>query len=229
MIITGILDFNSDTIQNGEDAQCYKTFKNQPISNQSAICLGHILSTNKVKYAMVEVDKSFDRKLFSRYLKELESCKYQYVIVIIKDVNHYVNELIKIKFDILIMGVDNEEMLSGLPEDCLNQLVLALNKNGYIILNADYTLILNAVRGIQCQFITVGYNSKASITTSSIGDFIENEFFLCSLQRNITSLSGKIILPQEIKSKSLPSFRDNVYTQLVVVAFALITELKLDW
>ena len=66
-------------------------------------------------------------------------------------------------------------------------------------MNSDIEKPLKIVENIDITIITYGFNSKATITASSVN---ENEILLC-IQRNILNLNKKLIEPQEI----------NIYTK----------------
>ena len=49
------------------------------------------------------------------------------------------------------------------------------------------------ITGIKCPTVTYGFNSKASITTSSIGDTVSEDNVICYLQRTISANNGLMI------------------------------------
>jgi len=65
----------------------------------------------------------------------------------------------------------------------------------YLIINSDIENNLNLLKDIKATVITYGFNSKATITASSVE---EDEILLC-VQRSIKTKNGKDIEPQEIK------------------------------
>lgn len=70
-----------------------------------------------------------------------------------------------------------------------------LEKATYLIVNSDIEENLNLLKDIKATVITYGFNSKATITASSVG---EEEMMLC-IQRTLQDKNGKNIEPQEIK------------------------------
>lgn len=91
-----------------------------------------------------------------------------------------------IKFETVIIArkFKNMELLKEL-----------LKKVKYIIINSDIDTNLQSLDNIQAVVLTYGFNSKATITASSVK---EDEILLC-IQRNIETKNGETIEPQEIK------------------------------
>lgn len=65
----------------------------------------------------------------------------------------------------------------------------------YLIINSDIEENLKLLENIKATVITYGFNSKATITASSVG---EDEIIIC-VQRTIKNKSGNNIELQEIK------------------------------
>ena len=70
-----------------------------------------------------------------------------------------------------------------------------LEKATYLVINSDIYSNLNLFENIKATVITYGFNSKATITASSVN---EEEMMLC-IQSTLQDNSNKIIEPQEIK------------------------------
>lgn len=66
----------------------------------------------------------------------------------------------------------------------------------YLIVNADMEKGLDIINNMKLNVITFGFNSKSTITTSSV----EDNFLIC-LQRKIVNVDKEIIEPQEIEVK----------------------------
>ena len=62
-------------------------------------------------------------------------------------------------------------------------------------MNTDIKENIELLENLTLNLITYGFNSKATITTSSV----EEQKMLICLQRGIKNLQGKIIEPQEIE------------------------------
>ncbi len=64
----------------------------------------------------------------------------------------------------------------------------------YLIVNSDIEANLNILDNLEVKVVTYGFNSKATITASSVTD----EDMLICVQRSIEDINGKEIEPQEI-------------------------------
>ena len=91
-----------------------------------------------------------------------------------------------IKFETIIIDrkFKNSEILKKILENAT-----------YVIINADIKNNLSILENIKATVLTYGFNSKATITVSSVED---EEIILC-LQRILQTKSGKNIEPQEIR------------------------------
>lgn len=91
-----------------------------------------------------------------------------------------------IKFETIILArqFKNVEMLRKI-----------LKNATYVIVNSDIESNLQLLENIKATVITYGFNSKATITASSVG---EEEMMLC-IQRTLQDKNGKNIEPQELK------------------------------
>ena len=65
----------------------------------------------------------------------------------------------------------------------------------YLIINSDLEKNLELLENVKATVITYGFNSKATITASSVE---EDEILLC-IQRAIEDKNGNVVEPQEIK------------------------------
>lgn len=97
-----------------------------------------------------------------------------------------VENIKNIKFETIILArqFKNVEMLRKI-----------LKSATYVIVNSDIESNLQLLENIKATVITYGFNSKATITASSVG---EEEMMLC-IQRTWQDKMGKNIEPQEIK------------------------------
>lgn len=91
-----------------------------------------------------------------------------------------------------------------------------LKNTKYLIVNSDIISNLNILDNLQITVITYGFNSKATITASSVD---EEEVLVC-IQRNIVNNQGKSIEPQEIKMK----IEKDVNCAMAISAILLIHE-----
>lgn len=91
-----------------------------------------------------------------------------------------------IKFETVIIAREfkKQELLKKILEDAT-----------YLIINSDIENNLNILENIKATVITYGFNSKATITASSVS---EEDMMLC-IQRTLENKNGKSIEPQEVK------------------------------
>lgn len=75
----------------------------------------------------------------------------------------------------------------------------------YLIMNSDIKSNLNLVKDMDLIVITYGFNSKATITASSV----EDEGLLLCVQRDIEDINGNIIEEQEINIDKDENCDDN--------------------
>lgn len=115
-----------------------------------------------------------------------------------------------------LKSVINEEQLLFFNEDCIenlknikfetvligkevkknqNELRAIAQKADNLIFNTDIKNNLNLLNDLSLKLITYGFNSKATITTSSVD---ENRIMIC-LQRNVQNITGEILEAQEIE------------------------------
>lgn len=94
-----------------------------------------------------------------------------------------------------ILNIEFETIVIARKFEKIEELKELLKKSKYIIVNSDIETNLKILEDIEASIITYGFNSKATITASSVGD---DEILLC-IQRNITNNKGKVLEPQEIK------------------------------
>ncbi len=111
--------------------------------------------------------------------------------------NNSIENIKNVKFEtILIDGIfikdsKNKSVNSKEKREILKEIIKNC-KN--IILNSDIVENLEVVKNLNLSVITYGFNSKATITMSSL----EDENMLVCLQRNITDIDGTIIEQQEL-------------------------------
>ena len=92
-----------------------------------------------------------------------------------------IQNLTNIKFSIIMQIMKNNTFI--------------IEKCDYLIFNTDIKENIVLLENLTFYLITYGFNSKATITTSSV----EEQKMLICLQRGIKNLQGKIIEPQEIE------------------------------
>ena len=92
-----------------------------------------------------------------------------------------------IKFQVIILGKKITKQQQELRQ--------LLEKTQYLIFNADRTENTEILKDLSFHLITYGFNSKATITASSVE---EQKMMIC-LQRGIQNIEGRSIEPQEIE------------------------------
>lgn len=110
-----------------------------------------------------------------------------------------------IKFETIIIAREfkKQEMLKNI-----------LKNVRYLIINSDIESNLNLLENINTSVITYGFNTKATITASSV----EKEEMLLCIQRTLQNKDGKAIEPQEIKI----AINENVNCTMAVSTLLLI-------
>ncbi len=98
-----------------------------------------------------------------------------------------IQNLTNIKFSIILIG---KKMAKNNTE-----FKAIIEKSDYLIFNTDIKENMELLENLTLNLITYGFNSKATITTSSV----EEQKMLICLQRGIKNLQGGIIEPQEIE------------------------------
>lgn len=137
----------------------------------------------------IVADKNSEKEIEKILLEKSKEYNNIFTIIIVNEKS--INNIKNIKFETILIY---KNIIKS--EDVFKQILL---NTKYLILNSDIEKPLKIVENIDITIITYGFNSKATITASSVN---ENEILLC-IQRNILNLNKKLIEPQEI----------NIYTK----------------
>lgn len=137
----------------------------------------------------IVADKNSEQEIEKILLEKSKEYNNIFTIIIINEKS--INNIKNIKFETILIY---KNIIKS--EDVFKPILL---NTKYLILNSDIEKPLKIVENIDITIITYGFNSKATITASSVN---ENEILLC-IQRNILNLNKKLIEPQEI----------NIYTK----------------
>ena len=118
--------------------------------------------------------------------KRLNSPNREYTIIAINDKS--IENVKNIRFEtILVLTLDKvlgkEKILNELFKNCK-----------YLAINADMENGLKFINDMELRIITFGFNTKSTITASSV----EENFLVC-LQRNFIDINDKVLEPQEIE------------------------------
>lgn len=116
-----------------------------------------------------------------------------------------IDNIKNVKFKIIVL---NKELINKNLEGIL------LNAE-YLILNSDINVKL--VENLNLKVITYGFNSKATVTASSI---TEEEMLVC-IQRNIVDMYNNKFEPQEIniERNELLDIYDNMYIMCIKILY----------
>jgi UDP-N-acetylmuramate-alanine ligase len=169
-----------------------------------------------------------------------------------KRINDYISELSKNNTDILVLKlslydvgkiflkyIDFDIIIYSEKTDDLNEeehnyakmwkkkLFSSLKDKGMAIVNIDDSDLVEYLEKMKCCIITYGFNSKACITTSSIGDTISGNSFLFCQQKNIRTKNGTDIEPQEYKIM-VDGDSVNEYDLLAAASFAIVNGIDLN-
>lgn len=104
-----------------------------------------------------------------------------------------------------------ETFLLGKRIESKQDIVRFMAQNSkYFVLNCDIKENLSLLENLDLMLITYGYNSKATITASSIE---EGKVMIC-LQRNITNAYQENIEPQELKVEAIEDLKEEAAMEL---------------
>lgn len=171
-----------------------------------------------------------DSKRVKSYVDELAKSGTDILIlkINVKSVNDDIFEYIL--FDIIIFadkeGGENIESGSAYPS-IMKRFITLLDDKGVAIVNADDNELVKILQDMKQHIVTYGFNSDASITTSSIGDLAFEDKFMCSLQETIEAKNGILIEPQEYIIKVQTKEMDS-YNVLAAASFAIVNGVDLN-
>jgi len=213
MLITGII---------GQD----KKMKTANLINSILSLTGKRISIIDSKEIM-----EFNSNLLKNYILELKKHKIDILIIKI-DILDFENDIfINLKFDIIIYDYRSDYSIISVRDKCIKLIqksIAFLDKNGIIIIDVEDNELLYLLNDdVKQHIITYGFNSKASMTTSSIGDTLLMKDFMCYLQKTILTKNGKKIEPQEYLIR-IESNEVNPYNILAAATFAIINGVDLN-
>lgn len=168
-------------------------------------CLNILLSGKSLKYSVVDYNKLLEDggNLFSSYLKELYGNDFDLVLIYLQEDKNLVQG-IAFEFDVVIFTTDDKATnIFEVNREFCKGIIKHLHNNGTVLYNSDFLVPPEVFQGRAFHMITYGFNSKASITASSVGDSLTDDFFLCSLQRSTIDIKKRVLEPQEYKLKRL--------------------------
>ena len=140
----------------------------------------------------------------------LNNINKEHTIIAINDKS--IENIKNIRFETILV-MDLKRVKSR--EDILNEL---FKNSKYLVINADMEESLDIVNNMKLNIITFGFNSKSTITASSV----EEEFLIC-LQRKIVDINNKTLEPQEIEVKILnEKLSNNSHNLMGITSILLI-------
>ena len=199
---------------------------------QTASLINSILALNGKKVSIIDSANllGLDGKRVKAYISELEKNNIDLLLLKtgISDIDKFLSD--EVHFDIVIY-TDKVEDISILDQNEYAEKMVSLfslmTDKGVAIVNVDDIDLIGLLQGMKHRFVTYGFNKKASITTSSIGDTLFKDSFICCLQRSISTRNGKVIEPQEYKLKLEASEYDS-HNVLAAASFAIINGIDLN-
>lgn len=127
------------------------------------------------------------------YIEEIlaNKLKENSIIIFTKE---NIENLKNITFETVLILSNNEQVLS--KKEIVKNII---KKAKYLVINSDEEINLNLLENMDLNVITFGFNSKSTITASSVKD----ENILLCIQRNVLSINRNIIEPQEISIRKV--------------------------
>jgi UDP-N-acetylmuramate-alanine ligase len=199
---------------------------------QTASLINSILAARGTKVSSIDSSSLFalDSPRIKAYIQELDKNKVDLLLLKmgIADIDKLLSE--ELQFDIVIY-TDKADEAAG-PDQAhssekLGRIFASMADKGVAIVNVDDSDLISLLQGTNHRFVTYGFNKKASITTSSIGDTVSKEGFICCLQRTIATRNGTVIEPQEYKLK-LEANEFDSHNVLAAASFAIINGIDLN-
>jgi UDP-N-acetylmuramate-alanine ligase len=199
---------------------------------QTAGLISSILTSRGKRVSVVDSKNllELDKKRIKAYIGELGKNNTDILLLKINlaDIDSFlVNDL---HFDIMIY-TDRAEKT---PEPdhmrysaAMGRFFSLMSDKGVAIVNADDSGLLSLLQGLKQHVVTYGFNTKASITTSSVGDSVLENNFICCLQRTISARNGAVIEPQEYKLELEASGFDT-HSVLAAASFAIVNGIDLN-
>lgn len=153
-------------------------------------------------------DKDYT-KIEAEIYKKLD--EKEYTIINIK--NETIQNIKNVKFDAILITNGN----TLLPEN--NEILKKIiNNSKYLVINTDIDFDLKILEELEINVLTYGFNSKTTITASSI----KPESILVCIQRNIKTINGNLIEQQDKKVDVIG--KCNIDYMLGIIAILIIFE-----
>lgn len=163
----------------------------------------------KMAFIGIIVDSKHETQIKRTLEAKLNIPNKEHTIIAINDKS--IENIKNIRFEtILIMDVNEVQS----KEKLLNEV---FEKSKYLVINADMESTLEIVNNMKVNIITFGFNSKSTVTASSV----EEPFLIC-LQRKIVDINKEILEPQELEVKIADKKLSNSSHNLMGIASILL-------
>lgn len=191
--------------------------------------ISSLISNKSVKLSIIELQnfQESSSEVLQSYLNELSRNNIDTAVIYINEESIKFVYNISIEFDIMLFYMDNNNLkFLEANKDNFTHVIKRIKKDGFLLVNSDILLFQDILEGKALHFVTYGFNSKANITASSVGDGLSEEFFLCSLQRPNINIRKEVAEPQEFKLKRFYSNASD-YEMLAVIAFGIVLGIEI--
>lgn len=199
---------------------------------QTASLINSILASTGKRISVVDSKNllGLDLKRIKSYIGELEKNNINMLLLKININDVFRLPLSEMSFGVMIYtdkAEDNPNADISKYSEKMNKVFSLIADKGIAIVNVDDAELIQSLKGLKHHIVTYGFNTKASITTSSIGDSVFEDAFICCLQRTISTNSGAVIEPQEYKL-NINSSRFSTHNVLAAASFALVNGVDLN-
>ncbi len=199
---------------------------------QTTGLISSILASKGEKVSVIDSAglPELDGRKLRAYINELEKNNVDLLLLktSISDADRFLMD--DVKLDIVIYTDKAEDMEVADRKDYSEKTARFFSliaDKGVAIVNVDDSGLINLLQGMKHSFVTYGFNTKASITTSSIGDTVFKDGFICCLQRPVSTRNGQVIEPQEYKLRLDANELDS-HNVLAAASFAIINGIDLN-
>lgn len=190
-----------------------------------------LLSGKSIKISCVDLKNFTDvnSDVLLSYLKELSRNEIDLAIIYLNEDNIKFVDRIKVNYDIMMFYIDssNIKFLES-SKDSVRTSIDHIKNDGFLIINSDMNVFGDILEGKSLHLVTYGFNSKAIITASSVGESPVDDYFLCSLQRPNIDIKKRISEPQEYKVKR-PQTTASDYEMLALIAFGVVAGIDINF
>ncbi len=198
----------------------------------TAYLISSILSGRDRKISIIDSKnlKTYDPRTIRNYVNELDKNHVDFLLLNINIADIYSEVFDCLKFDMIIFSNKTQELrkeCERVYERAVRRLFSLLDEKGIAIVNVDDNRLIDFLQGMKHYTVTYGFNSKAGITASSIGDILQTNELICCLQQNLFTRNGVVLEPHEFKL-TVDCSQHDVYDVLAAASFALVNDIDLN-